>query len=150
MILQQKENKFDAAGNQTGTGIIGDLANNKVYFGTTVVFNDKLNATLYGRYIGDKETVITNPIRKIDSYCTLDFNLNWKNFIAKGLGLSFKVTNMLDTKYFHTGLREANSGEAAGIMTGRTWAGSAGYYNSKLPQPRRFILISLTFDLNGS
>ena len=148
IILKQDESKYDASGNKTGTGIIGDLANNKIYFGTTVVVNDKLNATLYGRYIGSKETVVTNPIREIDAYCTLDFNINYKNFLIKGLGLSFKVTNLLDAKYYHTGLREANSGETPGSFDGRTWTGSAGYYNSKLPQPRRFYLMSLTFDLS--
>jgi outer membrane cobalamin receptor len=148
LIISQKEYKFDENGNKQGTGIIGDLANNKFYFGTTAVINENLNATLYGRYIGEKETVITNPIRKINSYLTLDFNLNYRNFIVKGLGLGFKVTNLLDTKYYQTGIREANSGETPGSFNGRTWTGSGGYFNSKLPQPRRFFLLSLTFDFN--
>lgn len=147
MILKQEEQKFDTAWNRIEPGIIGDLAHHKFYFGATVLFNDKLNATIYGRFIGKKETVITNPIRSIDSYLTLDFNLNYKDFLVKGLGLCIKVSNLLDKKYFHTGLREANSGETPGTWSGRTWTGSQGYYNSKLPQPGRFIFLSLTIDI---
>jgi outer membrane receptor for ferrienterochelin and colicins len=147
VILKQEEHKFDPNGNRIKSGIIGDLATHKIYFGTTGVFSDKLDATLSGRLIGKKETVSTNPIRSIDSYLTVDLNVNYRDFFVKGLGASIRVTNLFDKKYFNTGIREANSGETQGSWSGRTWTGSQGYYNSKLPQPGRFILLSITFDI---
>ena len=66
---------------------------------------------------------------------------------VKGLEVSVSVYNLLDTKYFNTGIRDANGGETAGTWNGRTWTGSGGYYNSKLPQPRRFVLFSLMLEI---
>jgi outer membrane receptor for ferrienterochelin and colicins len=164
-ILKQDEQKFDATGKpitidttiitnsstgrtiklHNGKGDIGDLADVKVFLGSTFTYKN-LSTTLYGRYVGDKTTISTNPIDKVDAYFTLDWNAEYK---TNGVGLGFKITNLFDKDYFHTGLRNANAGEIAGVWAGpqgRSYSGSKGSNNSLLPQPKRFFLISVTFD----
>lgn len=145
-ILNEKEQKFDDVGNKTEIGIIGDLAHHKVYFGATGVFKNGMSINIRGRYIGERETVDTNPINKVDGYLTVDLNIVHKDLFTKGLGVGLKVTNIFNTKYFHPGVREANSGIEPGHWEGKAWYGSKGWYNSMMPQPRRFVLLSLLFD----
>ncbi len=174
-ILKQEEQKFDGSGNpitndttiitntstlngvprtitlKNGKGDIGDLASSKIYLGATAsgLFTENLSLTIFGRFIGDKTTISTNPIEKVKSYLTVDANITYKNLFVKGLGIGIKATNLFDTKYFHTGLRNANAGEIPGVFGGpnsRSYTGSRGSNNSLLPQPRRFILLCLTFD----
>ena len=126
---------------------VGDIANHKIHFGATAFFSDKLHTTLRGRFIGEKETIYTNPLKKIDGYFILDFNLTYKDFLIEGLGLSLNIYNLLDAEYFHTGTNAANSGDEPGAWIDGVWQGSKGWYSSKLPQPGRMILISLKMDI---
>ncbi len=146
-ILFEEEQKFDDNENETEMGIIGDLAHHKVYFGITGVLKNSLSINVRGRYIGDRETVDTNPIDKIDGYFVIDANITYKDLFVEGLGLGLKVTNILDTKSFHPGVREANSGIDPGHWEGKAWNGSKGWYNSMMPQPGRFVMLSIIMDL---
>jgi outer membrane cobalamin receptor len=53
----------------------GDLSDNKFWLGTTVLVNAKFSATLLARFIGTRPTVISNPVREVDSYGSLDLSL---------------------------------------------------------------------------
>lgn len=148
-ILSEKEKRFDADGNLTGTGIIGDLAHSKLYFGSTADIGKHLTVNLRGRFIGERETVITNPIRTIPSYLTIDGNIQVRDLIYKGLNVEVKLINITDAVYFHPGIREANSGESPGTWdsNGLGWNGSQGWFNSKLPQPRFFTMVGITLNI---
>ncbi len=77
----------------------------------------------------------------------LDANFIYKNILLEGLSFGVNVSNILDAEYFHPGLRQANSGTEPGNWDGKAWSGSKGWYNSQLPQPKRWITFSLKLDL---
>ncbi|HEX9080907.1 MAG TPA: TonB-dependent receptor, partial [Holophagaceae bacterium] len=123
-----------------------DLADNKVKLGTTLVFNHNLDMTLLARYVGNRPTPISNPVGVVDSHTTLDFNVNWKDFWIKGLGVALRVANLSNAFYYDPGMRKANAGLGpAGFDGAGTWTGSNGYYNSLMPQPGRSVDLSVKF-----
>jgi outer membrane receptor protein involved in Fe transport len=123
---------------------IGDLADHKIMFGTTARWHRNYSATLRGRYIGERETVVTNPVHRIGGFTTLDGSLNIDRIANTPLGLQIAVHNLTDTQYFHPGIRDASAGIEPGTFdsTGE-WHGSNGYFSSLLPQPGRSVLVSL-------
>ncbi len=153
-ILRKEELKFGSDGSRIGKGEIGDLAHQKVYFGVNWRVNTNLNALLRGRFIGDRTPIDTNPFNVIDGYFTMDLNLTYENLFAPGVTVGLKIVNLLDRKYYHPGIREANSGDpdtfaadqSAIGWSGKAWNGSNGWYNSKLPQPRRMAMLSLSIE----
>lgn len=124
----------------------GDLAKDKVLFGTTVAFNARFDATLLGRYIGRRVTVPTNPVGAVGGYATFDLNLNARDLGVKGLGAALRIANLTNRAYDQPGLRDAGAGLAPGGFVGGAWVGSKSYYNSLLPQPGRAVQVSLFFE----
>lgn len=123
----------------------GDLADDKVWVGTTVTFNPRLTATLTGRIIGRRPTVLSNPIREVPGYATVDLAVSAKDVGWKGLGLSLRVANLADRAYNHPGLRDAGAGDRPGGFDAQgRWTGSGSYYNSLLPQPGRSIQLTVS------
>jgi len=155
-IIKQEEDileeTIDNNGNtvyvKTGTGIIGDLSKHAIRFGSTVVLTDKINFTVLARYIGRRETVSTNPLGSIDPYFVTDVNIVFQDILVKGLGFNIKVTNLLNTDYYHPGIKTGD----ASVDPGTGWTtdgnliynGSKGWFNSKLPQFQRFIMLNLS------
>lgn len=150
-ILMEKELKFDSEGNETEPGIIGDLAHHKVYLGTSYNLYKGLNINIRARYIGSKETIDSNPIPSIDGYTTTDLHLQYTDLFFKGFSLGLKVDNIFNATYYHTGIRDANSGDPDIVYQdpssigwqGNAWSGSQGWYNSRLIQPHRMIWFTL-------
>ncbi len=145
-IFKEEEEKFDAYGNSTGYGSIGDLAHHKIFAGLTAIVNKYFSVNLRNRYFSQRATVSTNPFRTIDGYLTTDANIMFTNILMDGFNIALKIDNVFDAKYFHTGLREADSGETPGTWDGYAFNGSKGWYNSLLPQPHRFFLVSIRLD----
>jgi iron complex outermembrane receptor protein len=124
----------------------GDLADNKVLVGTTLIFNPRLSATLTGRIIGPRPTVLSNPVREVPGYGTFDLALNGRDLWIRGLGLSLRFANLAGKAYFHPGLRDAGAGiRPGGFDAAGQWIGSGGYYNSLLPQSGRSLQVSVNF-----
>lgn len=127
---------------------IGDLADHKVYIGASADFTSDINLTLRGRFIGQRATITSNPVRAVDGYFTLDATFTYENLFAKGIGISLRVFNALNAQYFHPGVRDAAAGLSPGVFDTRgIWRGSASFYNSLLPQPGRTIQIALVFSI---
>jgi iron complex outermembrane receptor protein len=136
---------YNATTDSYEEGDIGDLADHKIYFGTTSYFNDKFLGTVRGRFIGQRDTIASNPVPSVDSYFTLDLYFTYK--LVKNFGLGVRVDNLLDAKYFHPGIRDANSGVDPGFWDANgAWSGSQGWYNSLVPQAGRTITALLKFD----
>ncbi len=144
-IINEVEQKFDGKGNPTQKGIIGDLAPHKIQLGISSQVNKRLSVSLLGRFIARKNTIDSNPIRSVDAYFVADANVHCRIF--KHFSMSLRVVNLLNTEYFHSGVRNANSG---GTMepswTGRAFNGSKGFYNSLLPQATRYFAMNLHLD----
>ena len=121
---------------------IGDLAQHKVLGGCTLRLTEDVAVTALGRLIGTRDTVQSNPLEMVDAYGTLDANLRISNLLFRGLALALRVTNLLDTTYYHPGLLDASSGDDPSTFTADyQWTG--GEYNSLLPQPGREVYITL-------
>ena len=121
---------------------VGDVARLKFWGGAELGVNEDLSITLLGRHYSSRPTVASNPIESIDAYATLDLSLSYRDVGLEGLHLGFRVTNLLDTVYFHPGVNGADAGNTPGQWQENdegidTWSGSAGSYNSLIPQPSR-------------
>lgn len=127
---------------------IGDLADNKVMLGSTLHWKRDYSATLRGRYIGSRPTVATNPVREVASYATVDASFDAERLGGSKLGLQVAIHNLTDRSYFQPGIRDASAGTTPGVFDSNgDWHGSAGYFNSLLPQPGRSILVTLRVGL---
>ena len=100
----------------------------------------RFNLFLSGNYVHEQDLYLRNPLRaedtKLDSYLTMNCNIvcSFKPFT-----ISLKVLNLLDKKYFHSGVDAADAGDDFEHR-------SLGWHNSLLPQPGRAFLVDITFD----
>ncbi len=147
LILKQEETKFNAEGTYTGKGIIGDLSTHKLNLGLNSYLTKDFNVNITAQYRVKVITVETNPLKNVPAYFVMNGNLWYNNFFVKDLKIGISIINILNTKYFHPGLRQANSGNKGGEWQGREWIGSEGWYNSYLPQPRRYFTFNLYFNI---
>ena len=117
----------------------------KVWLGVTGTWSDRLTATLRGRFIGDRRDGRHQPRGHsglLRDY--FDTTLVWRSRRFEGLGLSLSCYNLLDTTYFHPGVRSGDAGTTPGAFDAMgVWKGSGGYDSSLLVQPGRAVLISL-------
>ncbi len=131
--------------------IVGDLSKHTIKAGLIAEIIPNINLTILQRFIGKRETVRSNPVRFIDAYMLTDANIQFENLIAKGVNINLKITNVFNTKYFHPGIKDADSGESPGSGWSSDgnliWNGSEGWFNSQLPQPGRLIIFSLSMNL---
>lgn len=146
-IFSAKESTVSDPGAEDSSRGIGDLAHNKILAGATFRANHA-SATLRGRWIDDRPTVVSNPVGDVPSYATLDANVRWDDVFAKGVGVSLAIENLTDKKYSHPGVRDANAGTTPGSFDANgAWTGSGGFFNSLLPQPGRSALLSVHLTL---
>lgn len=144
-ILQDRSDRFIyLAPNlvKAGEGPVGDSAHTKVWFGASAE-GGPFEGTLRARYMGARETVPTNPIRRVPGYATVDLTLtaHWST-----LTFQARVDNLLDRAYAHPGVRAADAGDTPGAFDAgglHYSGGSRGTYSSLLEQPGR----SFTFVL---
>ncbi len=145
-ILSEVEQKFDGKGNPIEKGIIGDLAPHKIQLGINSQVNKRFSLSFLGRFMASKNTIDSNPIRQVDAYFVADANLHCRIF--RHFAMSLRVVNLFNTAYFHSGVRNANSGGTIEpSWTGRAFNGSKGFYNSLLPQTSRYFTLNLHLDL---
>lgn len=126
---------------------IGDISHHKVLGGLTVDFTRQVSATLLGRWFSERRTVRSNPIRSVDGYFTLDANLLFSDIMFNGLMMDIRCTNLIDAKYYHPGIKSADSGDTPGTGDSGSWVGSVGAFNSLLPQPGRAFTITLGMNI---
>ncbi len=132
----------------TGTIPIGDIAKHKVQFGTTFNFNKRFIATVLGRWIAQRAPVMSNPLGPVPAFFTIDLNLRFN--ALRGVAFDLKGKNLLNSNYSHPGFASASSGNAPGYLDeNNNWVGSQGFYNSRLPQPGRSIMLMLELDLES-
>lgn len=156
-LLNQDEQLFDfTTGESIGEQDIGDLAAKKFMFGVTMDFSAQLSTTVRARYIAARDTVASNPIEQLGSYATVDVSLVYKDFLHSQLDLTLKVNNLFDKRYFHPGIRDADAADPyldpslfddIGFDSQQTkqWHGSTGWFNARLPQPGRQLILGLRY-----
>jgi outer membrane receptor for ferrienterochelin and colicins len=137
--LWSDEDKMDPVAD----GPIGDIASHKGWLGATTQVAGRFSATLRGRAVSARETVASNPIREVGRYAVLDATARVDRVIDDRASLTVRVDNLTGQAYSHPGIRTADGGEVPGHWEGDAWIGSAGYYNSRLPQPGRRVMITV-------
>ena len=131
---------------KTGEGPVGDSAHAKAWLGLSAE-GGRLEGTLRARYMGFRETVPTNPVRRLGGYATVDLALSAQWY---GLTLQARVDNLLDRAYGQPGVRAADAGTTPGAFDGSGLhyaGGSQGVYASVLGQPGRAftLILRMTF-----
>ena len=145
-LLRAREETHDALGNKLGRMRIGDLADTQLHAGLTAQWGSHCTASLRGRWISARPTVATNPAGTVPAHATADFAFTGQDLGAPGLGLMLAVTNLGNAHYADPGTRDADAGFSPGRFTATGYVGSAGFYNSLLPQPGRSVLLALRLD----
>jgi outer membrane receptor for ferrienterochelin and colicin len=137
-LFTAEEQRFDEAGLALPYGRIGDLAANKAWAGVTAA-RGPLTVNLRGRWVGERPTVPTNPVRRVDAFAVADLFVRWRlPWAAASVGL--KATNLLDETYYEPGVRDASAGDTPGVFDVEgVWHGSGGFFDSLLPQPGREV-----------
>ena len=84
----------------------------------------------------------------VAAHTTLDAVVLLDSLHVRGLGVTVRVKNLLDSAYADPGIRDASAGVRPGAFDPVTgvWRGSAGYYSSLLPQPGRSLLVTLRLE----
>ncbi|HTJ44039.1 MAG TPA: TonB-dependent receptor [Kofleriaceae bacterium] len=144
--LWSRELVFDASGGSTYKPI-GDLATHKLWLGATAKIDKRITATLRSRAYSDRNTVATNPLGTINGAWIFDGHVQIDHVGTHALSLALTIDNLLGTAYSDPGIRTADSGDEPGHWNGQAWVGSAGFYNSRLPQPGRLIMVTVGLDL---
>jgi outer membrane receptor protein involved in Fe transport len=119
---------------------IGDIAPHKFNIILNTDFLKHFHINLRFNYVGDRETEISNPIKKVDAYFLTNLNLQVINLFENKLSLFVSVYNLFDIEYYHPGIDKANAGEDLSSP-------SNGWYSSRLPQPGRSIIFGMYLDL---
>ena len=118
----------------------GDIAPHKVNAGINVPVGENWNINLRANWVASKELYVRNPLRdegrKNDSYVVFDANIIYQ---FKPFNLAFKIKNLFDEEYYHSGVEGAESGDD---FTQR----SLGWRNSLLPQAKRSFMLTLSMD----
>ncbi|WP_196139848.1 TonB-dependent siderophore receptor [Aliikangiella sp. G2MR2-5] len=141
--IDAKEQTFDDSG-ALAWFPVGDLADTTLHFGSYLTFNEHWQLSLRGRYYGERATVETNPLDKIDAFSVLDLNLNYQPQNSQ-FNYQLNITNLFNKTYFHPGLRSAGASDTnPGEVDGNgIWIGSENFYNAKIAQPGRNIDLSI-------
>lgn len=141
--IDAKEQTFDAS-QELIWHPTGDIAESTIHFGSYITLNDQWRVNLRGRYYGDRIPVRSNPLAKIESFTTLDFNLSYQRPDSP-LEYEFAITNLFDEVYFHPGLRSASASQTnpGGVNQNGIWVGSESFYNAQMIQPGREISFTL-------
>jgi len=121
-----------------------DVTNNTLHFGSYFTFNEHWQINLRGRYYGDRTTILTNEIRNIKNYLTVDANVSYRFNSQPRLKVALDITNLFNARYFHPGIRSASANnDTTNLISNNVWLGSKSFYNSKIAQPAREIKLSL-------
>ncbi len=112
---------------------IGDIASHQVNFGASYNIKNSTTFSLSCNWVGEKETgqsttISSNPFDSIEPYFVINGAINQR--IWKGISAQLSVFNILNTEYFHPGVRSANG----------------SYYAARIPQYERNFMLKIMLD----
>ncbi|MCG7533527.1 TonB-dependent receptor [Pseudoalteromonas sp. OOF1S-7] len=119
---------------------LGDIAPHKISTGLNVPVSEALNINVRANWIASKPLYLRNTLRakgrENDAYLTVDANIIYR---FESLEVAFKVKNLFDEIYYHSGAEAAASGDDFEQR-------SQGWANSLIPQPKRSFMLSVSME----
>lgn len=119
----------------------GDIAPHKINANINIPLINEWNVNVKANWVASKELYVRNPLRnkgrENDAYLVVDTNIIYH---FKKFDLAFKIKNIFDKKYYHSGVEGAESGDD---FTQR----SLGWRNSLIPQVGRSFMLTLSMEL---
>jgi iron complex outermembrane receptor protein len=86
---------------------IPNIPKHKINTGFTFSFVEDLTLHLRANYVGDRETVASNPIAETNQYILYHANIRWENAFWKGFYVQWLARNLFDADAFDPGIRTA-------------------------------------------
>lgn len=120
---------------------LGDISPHKVNASINVPISEAVNINVKANWVASKPLYLRNALRakntKNDAYLTVDANVTYQ---LAPLHIAFKVKNLFDEQYYHSGAEAAASGDDFEQR-------SQGWANSLIPQTGRnfMVTIGMTF-----
>jgi iron complex outermembrane receptor protein len=119
---------------------LGDISPHKINASINIPINDALNVNIKANWVASKALYLRNALRakdtKNDRYLTVDANITYK---LEFFQIGFKVKNLFDEEYYHSGAEAAASGDDFEHR-------SQGWANSLIPQTKRNFMMTINMD----
>ncbi|MCP4656254.1 MAG: TonB-dependent receptor [bacterium] len=111
---------------------VGDIAAHQVNCGANLRLRERFNVDLRLQWVGKRETgpntTVPDNLERFDAHTVVHTAITC-DVLVPGLDLQLVVNNLLDSEYFHPGLRKADNQA----------------YASRIPQPRRSFFARLIY-----
>ena len=116
---------------------LGDISPHKINTSINIPISEVLNVNVKANWVASKPLYLRNALRanntKNESYLTVDANIIYQ---VDPLQIAFKVKNLFDEDYYHSGAEAAASGDDFEHR-------SQGWANSLIPQTGRNFMVTV-------
>ena len=117
---------------------LGDISPHKVNASINLPINESLNVNVKANWIASKPLYLRNALRAKNTenkaYLTVDANITYR---FEPFQIGFKVKNLFDEDYYHSGAEAAASGDDFEKR-------SQGWANSLIPQTKRNFMLTMS------
>jgi iron complex outermembrane receptor protein len=117
---------------------LGDISPHKINASINIPIGETLNVNIKANWVASKPLYLRNALRakntKNDAYLTMDANIIYQFDYFQ---MAFKVKNLFDEKYYHSGTEAAASGDNFEQR-------SQGWANSLIPQTGRNFMVTIS------
>jgi len=122
-----------------GSTDIGDISPHKLNVGINMPIKDNWNINIRGQYHGSTKLYSRNRLRAqgedLDAYTVVNLALS---YYLNDIGITLRVDNLFNEKYFIPGERAANAGNDFSATR------SSGFKNSLIPTPTRSFMLMMS------
>ena len=117
---------------------LGDISPHKINAGINIPINKSLNVNVKANWVASKPLYLRNALRAKNTenkaYLTVDANIIYQ---FEPIKIAFKVKNLFDKSYYHSGAEAAASGDDFEHR-------SQGWANSLIPQTGRNFMVTIS------
>jgi iron complex outermembrane receptor protein len=117
---------------------LGDISPHKINASINIPISEALNVNIKTNWVASKPLYLRNALRekntKNEAYLTVDANIIYQ---FEPLQIAFKVKNLFDEDYYHSGAEAAASGDDFEHR-------SKGWANSLIPQTGRNFMVTVS------
>ena len=119
---------------------LGDISPHKINANINIPIDESLNVNIKANWVASKPLYLRNALRakntENEAYLTVDANIIYQ---FESLQMAFKIKNLFDENYYHSGAEAAASGDNFEQR-------SQGWANSLIPQTGRNFMVTVSMD----